>query len=328
LFIRGNRTAIGVIPLLLQSMAMNHDIFIVNFGLWHGETRQPEYKENLHQLGQYYLSVKDKFPNMFFMETPKQHFDSSDGDYKVPWIGVRKGPWVCQPIKGVSMDENGHLHSAPGDKVAEYVVTGSWRNQLAHQVLVDKYNMPLMPIYNTTATAVEFHRRNFDGQECSHFCHPSIPQLWLWSMQQTFKKWWIAPVHNWMKLKPKVGCAAVLDRDEAQLGLPRPVEDMLIQQHKHAGFWSWLLGKKMPQLRDGVVVYHTSDSEVHPHSTTLQPWGPLQKALTQQQQQQQQQHKQQHEMGKQQVQEQQPQGRSYQQHRRRKKHSNDLQTDN
>eukprot|EP00775_Hariotina_reticulata_P009622 gene9622-9783_t len=217
LFIEGNRTKVGVIPLLLQSMAMSHDIFIINFGLWHGETRQPEYAQNLHQLGQYYLSVKDKFPNMFFMETPKQHFDSADGDYKVPWIGVRKGPWVCQPIKGVSLDADGNLHSAPGDKVGEYVVTGSWRNQLAHQVLVEKYNMPFMPIYNTTATAWEFHRKNFDGQECSHFCHPSIPQLWLWSMKQAFKKWWISPVHNWMHLKPKVtGIVAMVVWKEAQ----------------------------------------------------------------------------------------------------------------
>jgi hypothetical protein len=32
LFIEGNRTKIGVLPLLQQSMAQPQDIFIVNFG--------------------------------------------------------------------------------------------------------------------------------------------------------------------------------------------------------------------------------------------------------------------------------------------------------
>jgi hypothetical protein len=34
LFVEGNRTKIGVLPLLQQSMAHPYDIFIVNFGGW------------------------------------------------------------------------------------------------------------------------------------------------------------------------------------------------------------------------------------------------------------------------------------------------------
>lgn len=40
---------------------------------------RPSNHRYLHQLGKYYQSVKDTFPYMFFMETPKQHFDSEDG---------------------------------------------------------------------------------------------------------------------------------------------------------------------------------------------------------------------------------------------------------
>jgi hypothetical protein len=47
------------------------------------DTVSPFLPRYLHQLGQYYGSSKATFPNMFFMETPKQHFDSEDGDYKV-----------------------------------------------------------------------------------------------------------------------------------------------------------------------------------------------------------------------------------------------------
>lgn len=91
-------------------------------GLWHGETKQPEYKQNLHQLGKFYTDTKAKFPNLFWMETPKQHFDSVDGDYKVPWIGKRKGPFTCQPVQGLSMDADGALHADAGNAVAEFVM--------------------------------------------------------------------------------------------------------------------------------------------------------------------------------------------------------------
>lgn len=90
--------------------------------LWHGETRQPEYKENLHQLGKFYSKTRSRFPNLFWLETPKQHFDDADGDYKVAWIGKRKGPWKCQPIEGLSMDKDGKLQAEEGNAVADYVM--------------------------------------------------------------------------------------------------------------------------------------------------------------------------------------------------------------
>ncbi|WIA13604.1 hypothetical protein OEZ85_007170 [Tetradesmus obliquus] len=201
LFIEGNRTKIGVLPLLQQSMAHPNDIFIVNFGLWHGETKQPEYKDNLHQLGKFYTATKDKFPNLFWFETPKQHFDSADGDYKVPWIGTRKGPFTCQPVQGLSMDKDGALHAEAGNAVAAYVMKGSWRNIMAREILIEQYKLPVIPVYNSSATAWQFHRVNFDGQECSHYCHPSIPQLWVWVLKQTLQKYGLKPVENWQEGK-------------------------------------------------------------------------------------------------------------------------------
>jgi hypothetical protein len=109
-------------------------------GLWHGETKQPEYKENLHQLGKFYTYTKDKFPNQFWFETPKQHFDSEDGDYKVPWIGTRKGPFACQPVKGLSMDKDGALHAEAGNAVAEYVMqVGGWAESVGNCVMMHTY---------------------------------------------------------------------------------------------------------------------------------------------------------------------------------------------
>jgi hypothetical protein len=40
-----DRTSVGgVLPLIQQHLATNSDIFILHFGLWHGETRQQAYR--------------------------------------------------------------------------------------------------------------------------------------------------------------------------------------------------------------------------------------------------------------------------------------------
>eukprot|EP00879_Flechtneria_rotunda_P021731 GHRR01022915.1.p1 GENE.GHRR01022915.1~~GHRR01022915.1.p1 ORF type:complete len:334 (+),score=95.40 GHRR01022915.1:804-1805(+) len=287
LFIEGNRTTSGVLPVIHESLANPQDLFIVNFGLWHGETRQPQYVTNLHQLGKYYAATKGKYPHFLWMETPKQHFDSADGDYKASWIGKRKGPWRCQPIKGVSMDEDGLLHADKGDAMAEYVVEGSWRNILARDILHKQYGVPMLSVYNSTATAWEFHRLNTEGQECSHYCHPSIPQLWVWTLKSTLQQLSIQPVKDWKKAKTKAGCAAVLERDEAQLGAPKPVYQMLTGHQQRAGLLKWLLGGQKFEVQDGVAVFRTSTNgpASYPHTSTLNPWHEIAKLLGQQQQQ-------------------------------------------
>lgn len=41
-----DRTAVGgVLPLIQQHLAFPQDLFIVHFGLWHGETQQEAYKK-------------------------------------------------------------------------------------------------------------------------------------------------------------------------------------------------------------------------------------------------------------------------------------------
>lgn len=334
LFVAGNRTKIGVLPLLQESLGRSQDILIVNFGLWHGETRQEDYRQNLHQLGKFYQATKGNFSNLFWMETPKQHFDSADGDYKVAWIGTRKGPWQCQAIKGVSMKSDWSVSATEGDAVAEYVMQGSWRNIMAREILQQQYDVPILPVYNSTVTAAEYHRQNFDGQECSHYCHPSLPQLWLYMLKQTLQKYKVTPLTDVQYKEVTTvrkrwpGCASVLDRDEAKLGGPRPVDHVVAQlrkQHQTAvaakptGFWGWLrsvfgsgAGSQQQQLKvellDGIAVlrhHHSSRAakassssgsggqhqieESYSHSATLRPWENLALLLGHQPEQQQQQ---------------------------------------
>jgi hypothetical protein len=230
---------------------------------------------------------------MLFMQTPKQHFDSEDGDFKVPWIKARKGPWKCQPIKGVTQNPDGTLSAEEGNAVAQYVAAGSWRNQLASEVL-GEYGVPLIPIYNSTVTAWEFHRSNHVGQECSHFCHPSLPQFWLWHLLKVLRQVQLPLVQDPSKQKLQAGCAITYDRDEPRFGAPRPTASMLAEQERQQGFWDWLFGRKRFVLRDGLLMPATDaeDAAVLESSSDTRaqrgiPWAGVQQLLELLQQQQQ-----------------------------------------
>jgi hypothetical protein len=58
------------------------------------------------------------------------------------------------------------------------VLTGSWRNTLADAV-IRKAGIPIVPSFNETLWMADMHRDNGQGHECTHFCHPSAPQVLL-----------------------------------------------------------------------------------------------------------------------------------------------------
>jgi hypothetical protein len=88
-------------------------------------------------------------------------------------------------------------------------------------------------------TAWEYHRNNSQGKECSHYCFPSAPQLWVWTFKKALDAHPPQPLQqlqqpaNSTKKKRKRdvrGCATVLDREEGMIGPPKPkhavVEDV------------------------------------------------------------------------------------------------------
>ncbi|KAF6252526.1 hypothetical protein COO60DRAFT_1552723, partial [Scenedesmus sp. NREL 46B-D3] len=222
---QGNRSGPGVLPVLLESIARPDDIFVVHVGLWHRRSR-PEVCTN---------NFAGSFPNWFFMETPKQHFDSPDGDFDEAWVGARSGPFICQPVPGVALGPNGSVAAQAGSEQVAAVVHGTWRNAAVHSVLERQYGMPVLPVYNSTVTAWEYHRNNSQGRECSHYCFPSAPQLWVWTLKKSLdahppQALQQANATQKKRKRDSWGCAKVLDREESRVGLPKPkhavVEDM------------------------------------------------------------------------------------------------------
>jgi hypothetical protein len=149
---QGNQSGPGVLPVLLESIAQPDDIFVTHVGLWHRRSRPQAYDGHLHELGKLFSKVRGKFPHWFFMETPKQHFDSPDGDFEEDWIGVRTGPFTCQPVQGVLLSADGSAAAEGSSEQAVAVVQGTWRNVAVHSILEKQYGMPVLPIYNSTVS--------------------------------------------------------------------------------------------------------------------------------------------------------------------------------
>lgn len=59
--------------------------------------------------------------------------------------------------------------------------------QLANDVM-RKAGVPIVEAWNETLPLWDYHRDNGAGLECTHFCSPSAPQLWLFLLYQTLRE--------------------------------------------------------------------------------------------------------------------------------------------
>lgn len=73
-------------------------------------------------------------------------------------------------------------------EIAEVIASGHWRNIDARAILRDTYGIQMVGIYNSTVPMHECHRINKVGKECSHYCHPSAPQLWVYQLWKTLQE--------------------------------------------------------------------------------------------------------------------------------------------
>jgi hypothetical protein len=202
----------------------------------------------------------------------------------VPWLGTRKGPWTCSPIKGVELHPDGSLVPQPGNAVAEFVARGSWRNTYARAILGKQYGMPLVSIYNVTVPAWRFHRSNLAGQECSHFCHPSLPQLWVHALFAALRGARVPPIADPRKQKIKAGCAHAFDHLETRFGSPLPAAHVLSEADRQRAFFDWLFGRRSYGLKDGVLVPAAATAGQDKQQQRVTPLEGLMRLLDRQQQ--------------------------------------------
>ena len=74
------------------------------------------------------------------------------------------------------MQGDGVVEQEAGRRDSFHMLTGNWRNTEADGV-VRRAGIPILPSYNETLWMWGMHRDNGAGLECTHFCHPSAPQV-------------------------------------------------------------------------------------------------------------------------------------------------------
>ena len=59
--------------------------------------------------------------------------------------------------------------------------------QISNTVM-SQSGIPVVHTWNETLPLWDYHRDNGAGLECTHFCFPSAPQLWVHALWQTLSK--------------------------------------------------------------------------------------------------------------------------------------------
>ena len=175
----GNETVKNTLPVLYNGNVQSKDIILINFGLWHHD--ELSYKAALGSFASLTASLKRQCPNIFWKDTPPQHFDTPSGSWR---SGLGKPPFRCRQIQGVELQKDHSLSTARAEQ--QLIVEGGWRNKAAKSVL--QPYMPIVESWNDTVPLWKFHRDNvMQGYECSHYCHPSASEVWIFNLYNTLK---------------------------------------------------------------------------------------------------------------------------------------------
>lgn len=82
--------------------------------------------------------------------------------------------------------------------VLQSTMHGGWKNMVALPIIEQLTDMPIIHTWNESVMMWEYHTHfNFDAVDCTHMCHPSEYQYWVYEMYRSFK--------NKLSLKPWSG---------------------------------------------------------------------------------------------------------------------------
>lgn len=154
---------------------------------------------DLVQIAGYVAARKKYFPRVLWRETVPQHFETPLGY----WGGNFDGPWTCRPLN-FGIDQSGalYLNKSPGKgneaegneaerkkrsfynsldsaEGLDRMLRGGHQNIEARRVF-EPAGIPVLGGWNDTMMLWDMHRNNSEGMECSHYCQPSAPQIWIY----------------------------------------------------------------------------------------------------------------------------------------------------
>lgn len=169
-----------LLPKFQQYGGQPQDIMVSNFGLHHSS--KDDYKATLTRFREYLEANSSSLPDVFWQQTPPQHFKSFQGEYP-----GGDPPFECAALPlNLSSDGTMELLVEEGEDPDENAILlqGGWRNAMAHEVLgeVSGELITVAHTYNHSTPLYKFHRDNGKGHECTHYCFPSAPQAWVFGL--------------------------------------------------------------------------------------------------------------------------------------------------
>ncbi|KAK9825884.1 hypothetical protein WJX81_000941 [Elliptochloris bilobata] len=175
-----------VLPVFDGLGVRRDDIVLANFALW--INKEPELRANLTAFADYVAAHAEEMPFIVWRDSSAQHFNTPDGDY----VGV-SWPWSCRAIgddpEAMQLAPDGTLSSDRPE--LQVIVQGGWRNKILSPVVAG-LGVPVMETWNQTVPLWQYnHHYNptcgdrYDCGDCTHTCHPSMYEMWLYHLYET-----------------------------------------------------------------------------------------------------------------------------------------------
>ncbi|KAL0040750.1 hypothetical protein WJX79_004140 [Trebouxia sp. C0005] len=121
-------------------------------------------------------------PKLLWMDTPPQHFLTEFGEFPK---NFGRPPHMCWYIGKYSKRDPLTLTKdhqlTTTDPKYQSVVEGGWRNVISRAVMAAA-DIPVLQIWNESIALWNYHRDNGAGWECTHYCFPSAPQVWVYHL--------------------------------------------------------------------------------------------------------------------------------------------------
>ena len=183
----GHDLAVHILP-NARSLSSSADIWLLNFAVWLNKAE--DYTSHLQAFKEYYERNEQDMPFIIWRDGSPQHFPkSATGDFE-SW-----GPdhFPCKPLD-VSLDSKDHLHTQ--DAALQILMEGGWRNKLAAPVM-DSLGIPVLATWNQSVPLWQWHHhynphwahQGYGNGECTHSCHPSVYQLWVYQLYALLDSW-------------------------------------------------------------------------------------------------------------------------------------------
>lgn len=168
-----------VLPNFRKFTGKPSDLIVVNVGIWYSIPSQ--YETDMAQFAEYYSAHKYELPFLIWRNTAAQHFATPTGEF-----GLRLAiPFVCKPLNVTLQDDNSLMPQKQCDAAAAHeIVQGGFRNSVANPV-ISSLGIPIIQTWNLSVPMWEYYHHVAEKGDCTHSCHPSGYQVWLYQLHST-----------------------------------------------------------------------------------------------------------------------------------------------